>query len=457
MREHENVRKVGNDDARWSVRSPETAPRPLPSGLFPLQATMGNAAVVQMLRQAGHRWAEEAHQHSAECGHDQVEQPAVQRSAVHGVLRAPGRPLDDGTREEMEARFGADFSDVRIHDDSAAHASAAEIGARAYTSGSHIVIGDSGGDKHTLAHELTHVIQQRQGPVAGTDNGSGLRISDPSDPFEREAEANARRVLADHTPVQRIAGKPLAQSTTIQRMRDDDFDELMNERDTDASDDEMDYEFAFEEALRFAPPGTGTEEPVEEPVEEPTVGASRLKRANDRSTKRGVPAKGDLVGSKPETPFGTVSLNQGYKGDLGTVVKSRKDDYPGTQGREWEKYAHLLPHLSPAQRVALADTMKADSPTPGNARLFEQDSEAKRAAAVLYGVAHNSEELRFPGAGKVLRAALRKNGGRYSVDEFYENFPMAKPGGAGSFRGDPELTPQTLATLEAMSDSSEEE
>ncbi len=106
----------------------------------------------------------------------------------------------------MENRLGADFSDVRIHNDAAARASAAEVGARAYTSGSHVVIGDGGSDKHTLAHELTHVIQQRQGPVAGTDNGTGLKVSDPSDRFEREAEANARRVMSS-APVQRAGGR----------------------------------------------------------------------------------------------------------------------------------------------------------------------------------------------------------------------------------------------------------
>ncbi|MEU1284126.1 DUF4157 domain-containing protein [Kitasatospora sp. NPDC005856] len=121
---------------------------------------------------------------------------AVRRSTVFEVLRTGGRPLDGATRTEMENRLGADFSDVRIHDDSAARASAAEVGASAYTSGHHVVLGDGGDDKHTLAHELTHVIQQRRGPVAGTDTGAGLRVSDPSDRFEREAEANARRVMA---------------------------------------------------------------------------------------------------------------------------------------------------------------------------------------------------------------------------------------------------------------------
>ncbi|WP_443046520.1 eCIS core domain-containing protein [Streptomyces sp. NBC_00247] len=165
-----------------------------PQSFLALQATAGNAAVVQLLRTAGdpRAQAQDEHQHGAGCGHQSV----VQRSAVHDVLRGGGRPLDDATRTDMEARLGSDFSGVRIHDDSAARASAAELGARAYTSGDHVVIGDGGADKHTLAHELTHVVQQRQGPVAGTANGSGLKVSDPSDRFEREAEANATRVMS---------------------------------------------------------------------------------------------------------------------------------------------------------------------------------------------------------------------------------------------------------------------
>lgn len=100
----------------------------------------------------------------------------------------------------MESRLGADFSDVRLHTDTAARSSAAEVGAKAYTSGEHVVIGSGGGDRHTLAHELTHVIQQRSGPVAGTATGDGLAISDPSDTYERAAEANARRVMAGGAP-----------------------------------------------------------------------------------------------------------------------------------------------------------------------------------------------------------------------------------------------------------------
>ncbi|MGW6284708.1 eCIS core domain-containing protein [Streptomyces sp. NPDC055107] len=180
------------------------------NGPFALQRTIGNAAVVQLLRASGRLQDQDQdrHRHGDGCGHEQAGQAGqapVQRSAVHGVLRGAGRPLDRAVRTDMEARLGADFSDVRIHNDAAAKASAAEIGARAYTSGSHVVIGDGGADKHTLAHELTHVIQQRQGPVAGTDNGSGLSVSDPSDRFEREAEANATAVMRGPAAIQRLA------------------------------------------------------------------------------------------------------------------------------------------------------------------------------------------------------------------------------------------------------------
>ncbi|MFI2351760.1 hypothetical protein ACH492_33090 [Streptomyces sp. NPDC019443] len=60
---------------------------------------------------------------------------------------------------------------------------------------------------------MTHVIQQRQGPVAGADNGAGPRISDPSDRFEQEAEASARRVMSG-APVQRAPRPPHAALTT---------------------------------------------------------------------------------------------------------------------------------------------------------------------------------------------------------------------------------------------------
>lgn len=173
------------------------------ASLIALQRTAGNAAVAGLLERAGSA-------HSETCEHQPASAPAVQRSDVEEVLRTPGAPLADTVRRDMETRIGADFSDVRLHTGIAAQRYASEIGARAYTSGNHVVIGDCGADRHTLAHELTHVVQQRQSAVAGTDNGQGLKISSPSDRFEREAEANACRVMAGPGPVQRAAGSELS-------------------------------------------------------------------------------------------------------------------------------------------------------------------------------------------------------------------------------------------------------
>lgn len=165
-----------------------------PAAISALQRTVGNAAVAAMLRRARRERS------------GAVEEPPIspapmeQPSTVHQVLSTAGTPLGEPLREEMEARLGADFHDVRIHTGGAAQRSAAEIGARAYTSGTHVVIGRDGADRHTLAHELTHVIQQREGPVSGSDHGQGLRISDPDDRFEREAEATARHALAQPMP-----------------------------------------------------------------------------------------------------------------------------------------------------------------------------------------------------------------------------------------------------------------
>ncbi|MFJ3821315.1 eCIS core domain-containing protein [Streptomyces nodosus] len=161
------------------------------SGMSTLQRTVGNAAVGAALQ----REAEPEPEHREE------------RSSVHDVISSgSGQPLDTDTRTDMEGRLGADFSSVRVHTGSAAHDSAKEVGAHAYTVGDNIVFQRESYDpsshqgRTTLAHELTHVIQQRNGPVEGAEAPGGIRVSDPSDRFEQEATANAERALATSAP-----------------------------------------------------------------------------------------------------------------------------------------------------------------------------------------------------------------------------------------------------------------
>ena len=155
-----------------------------PDAVLGLQRSAGNGAVAQLMEE--------------------------ERSPVHDVVNSGGRPIEPDVREDMEGRLGHDFSDVRIHDDATAADSAKAVNAHAYTVGSNVVFQrdvydpSSAQGKTTLAHELTHVIQQRSGPVDGTSAPGGIKVSDPSDRFEREASANADRVMAGPAPVQAL-------------------------------------------------------------------------------------------------------------------------------------------------------------------------------------------------------------------------------------------------------------
>ena len=117
-------------------------------------------------------------------------------SEVADVLRSPGTPLDAGTRTVMERAFGADFRPVRVHTDRQAAASAAAIGADAYTVGRHIAFGpgryQSGTEagRRLLAHELAHVVQQQ----GRSEPGGDLRIGSPRSADETDARRAAGSV-----------------------------------------------------------------------------------------------------------------------------------------------------------------------------------------------------------------------------------------------------------------------
>ena len=86
---------------------------------------------------------------------------------VHQTLRSAGQPLDFGTLNFMESRFGHDFGKVRVHTDEEAADAAKSIGARAFTVHHNIVFGrgefapSTEAGNRLLAHELTHVVQQQ--------------------------------------------------------------------------------------------------------------------------------------------------------------------------------------------------------------------------------------------------------------------------------------------------------
>lgn len=166
-----------------------------------------------------------------------------ERSSVHDVIGSGGgSALAPDVQAEMSSRLGHDFSDVRVHNDSAAHESAKSVNAQAYTVGSNVVFqrdkfdtGSTAG-KTMLAHELTHVVQQRSGPVDGTPSAGGIKVSDPSDRFEQEAAANADRVMA--APLPTTSGPEV--QTAVQRHgeQDDEVAQTIVQREEVEGEDE---------------------------------------------------------------------------------------------------------------------------------------------------------------------------------------------------------------------------
>jgi hypothetical protein len=83
-------------------------------------------------------------------------------SALDGLRVGSGRSLSPSLRRDFEPRFGADLSQIRIHDDPSAHHLSRTLGANAFTLGRDVVFGTSIGDdaqavdRRLVAHELAH-------------------------------------------------------------------------------------------------------------------------------------------------------------------------------------------------------------------------------------------------------------------------------------------------------------
>ena len=135
--------------------------------------------------------------------------------SVDQALASPGRPLEPTLRQDMEQRFGHDFSRVRVHSGEAAEQSARDVNAHAYTVGRDIVFGagrfapGTHDGRRLIAHELTHVIQQT---ATGLTIQAELGVGERNNPTEREADDMARHVM-EGTP----AGPIRPDSQTLRR------------------------------------------------------------------------------------------------------------------------------------------------------------------------------------------------------------------------------------------------
>jgi hypothetical protein len=164
--------------AREAIPEPAT---PAPSAAEAVAASVGNRAFGQLIgRTPG----------------DGIMPGGVVHPDVASTIataNGSGHTLDPAARERLEPHVGDDLCDVRVHTDTTADALARSVSARAFTTGTDVYFaageyrpGTRDGDS-LLAHELTHVTQQRGAPSSGP-----LTVSEPGDAMETEADTVAR-------------------------------------------------------------------------------------------------------------------------------------------------------------------------------------------------------------------------------------------------------------------------
>lgn len=186
--------------------------------MLELQRLAGNASVSRLV--------------SREAATEADEEPEGRSPVLDVVGRGGGEPLAPELRSEMEGRLGADFGAVRVHRDAAASDSAKAVDAHAYTVGNDVVFRSDRWDpagsegKHTLAHELSHVVQQANGPVDGSPAAGGIRVSSPNDGFEQAADRSADAALSGPAPAAAPAAATAGPSAQLEAAGpEDEMDE----------------------------------------------------------------------------------------------------------------------------------------------------------------------------------------------------------------------------------------
>lgn len=132
--------------------------------------------------------------------------PPVSHSNFESTLQSTkgtGSPMPANTQASMEHRFGADFSDVRIHSNATAQNLSTDIQAHAFTHGGDIYFNSGKYAPHTsegghlLAHELTHTIQQGASSTVSTKSAVSKKSISRSARIQKRQSAFIQRVAAE--------------------------------------------------------------------------------------------------------------------------------------------------------------------------------------------------------------------------------------------------------------------
>ena len=128
--------------------------------------------------------------------------PAPQAPQVSRAPLGAGKALPEKVRRDMEPRFQADFSRIRLHTDEHAAALTRQMHAHAVTIGENIYFApgqfspDTSEGRELLAHELTHTIQQGAAQQTIAADGGAGAISERSS-TQAQRLSKPRRYIAD--------------------------------------------------------------------------------------------------------------------------------------------------------------------------------------------------------------------------------------------------------------------
>ena len=178
-------------------------------GLLRLQRSVGNGVISRMLAQRAAPEEEDALQRSPDTASHSAPEVGLSGGPISEGLtgrinakRGGGAALDSTSRASMEQAFGSSFADVRVHTDSESDSLNRSISAKAFTTGSDIFFSRdaSPNDSTLLAHELTHVVQQRGSSPAG----GGMTVGPAGDTHESAADSAAATVASGGAVAQRL-------------------------------------------------------------------------------------------------------------------------------------------------------------------------------------------------------------------------------------------------------------
>jgi hypothetical protein len=174
---------VSGDERARELRAPAARVRsqqpraPLVAGLTAMASLIGNARFARALAPGG---------------------GIMPSGAVHPVVEdairsraGRGNRLDSAVAALAGDALGS-LDHVRVHHDATADSLSRAVSARAFTVRNDVFFAagqyrpHAADGRRLIAHELTHVAQQRGAPAGGT-----LRVTDPGDAYERHADAVA--------------------------------------------------------------------------------------------------------------------------------------------------------------------------------------------------------------------------------------------------------------------------